>query len=80
MPQKITHTIEWEPVQMSYRVLRLTGSQRQPTMAEAREYMLRNDLPQEIWVSGFYHNGEWDEFTEEKTLELWEYTRLKEGI
>lgn len=36
MPQKITHTIEWEPVQMSYRVLRLTGSQRQPTMAEAR--------------------------------------------
>ena len=53
MPQKITHTIEWEPVQMSYRVLRLTGSQRQPTMAEAREYILRNDLPQEIWVSGF---------------------------
>lgn len=77
--QKITHTIEWEPLKGAYRVLRLTGSQRQPTLAEAREYMYNNNLPEEIWVAGFYHSGEWDDFTEEKTLELWEHTGLKEG-
>ena len=51
MPQKITHEIEWEPIKGAYRVLRITGSQLQPTMAEAREYMLRNRLPEEIWVN-----------------------------
>lgn len=78
--QKLTHEIEWEPVTGSYRILKITGSQRQPTMAEAQEYLYQNHLPEEIWVAGFYHSGEWDDWTESRTLELREYTALKEGM
>lgn len=77
---KITHTIEWEPLQGNYRILRLTGNTRQPTMAEAREYMHQHGLPTEIWVSGFFYNGEWFDASEERTLKLWEYTALKDGV
>ena len=66
--QKLTHEIEWEPVTGAYRILKITGSQRQPTMAEAQEYLYQNHLPEEIWVAGFYHSGEWDDWTESRTL------------
>jgi rubrerythrin len=77
---KITHTIEWEPLQGNYRILRLTGSTRQPTIAEAREYMNKHDLPTEIWVCGFYNSGEWCDASEARTLELWEYTGHGDGV
>lgn len=76
---KITHTIEWEPIQGNYRILKLTGNTRQPTMAEAREYMHKYGLPEEIWVCGFYNNGEYYDASEARTLELWEYTGQNEG-
>ena len=78
--QKLTHEIEWEPITGAYRILKITGSHRQPTIAEAHEYIYENNLPEEIWVAAFYHSGDWGEWTEEKTLELREYTALKEGF
>ena len=77
---KITHEIMWEPIKMDYRIIRLTGSQRQPTMAEAQQYLAEHDLPVEIWVTGFFNNGEWMDASECKTLELWEYTAMKNGV
>ena len=76
---KITHTMEWEPRQGKYRILRLTGDKRQPTLNEAMEYMRRNHLPEEIWVVGFVNNPDryddyLDDYDENKTLELREYT------
>lgn len=82
--QKITHTINWEPIKGNYRILNLTGSQRQPTFDEAKEYITKNHLPEEIWCCGFYNNGEisdgyFDEFEVNKTLTLYEFTKYKEG-
>lgn len=51
--QKLTHEIEWEPITGAYRILKITGSQRQPTIAEAHEYIYENNLPEEIWVAAF---------------------------
>ena len=78
--QKLTHEIEWAPITGAYRILKITGSQRHPTIAEAHEYIYENNLPEEKWVAAFYHSGDWGEWTEEKTLELREYTALKEGF
>lgn len=77
---KITHTIEWESIQGKYRILKLTGDKRQPTLDEAREYMIKNRLPEEIWCCAFLNNGEnlFDGYMGEceinKTLTLYEYT------
>ena len=76
---KITHTIEWEPQKGSYRILRLTGSKRQPTLDEAKEYIAKNNLPTEIWCCAFFNNGEVDDgylngYEINKTLTLYEYT------
>lgn len=77
---KITHTIEWEPQKGLYRILRLTGKQRQPTLDEAKEYIAKNDLPTEIWCCAFFNDGTLgddgylNESEENKTLTLYEYT------
>lgn len=52
--QKLTHTIEWEQIGGNYRIIKLTGSKRQPTLDEAREYLREHHLPEEIWCCGFY--------------------------
>lgn len=56
--QKLTHTIEWEQIGGNYRIIKLTGSKRQPTLDEAREYLREHHLPEEIWCCGFYNNQE----------------------
>lgn len=52
--QKLTHTIEWEQIGGNYRIIKLTGSKRQPTLDEAKEYLREHHLPEEIWCCGFY--------------------------
>lgn len=55
--QKLTHTIEWEQIDGNYRIIKLTGSKRQPTLDEAKEYLREHHLPEEIWCCGFYILG-----------------------
>lgn len=76
---KIIHEMTWEPLQGKYRILRLTGDKRQPTLNEAMEYMRRNHLPEEVWACAFYNNPDryddyLDDGKEDKTLTLLEYT------
>lgn len=80
--QKLTHTIEWEQIGGNYRIIKLTGSKRQPTLDEAREYLREHHLPEEIWCCGFYNNqeasdGYFDEYEINKTLTLYEYAKYK---
>lgn len=83
--QKLTHTIEWEPVCGNYRIIKLTGSKRQPTLDEASEYLRKHGLPEEIWCCGFYnkrndvYDGYFDEYETNKTLTLYEYAKYKDG-
>lgn len=82
--QKLTHTIEWEPVGGKYRIIKLTGSKRQPTLDEAKQYLQENNLPEEIWCCAFYNHydggdGYFDDYEINKTLVLYEYTKYTEG-
>ena len=82
--QKLTHTIEWEQIGGNYRIIKLTGSKRQPTLDEAREYLREHHLPEEIWCCGFYNNqeasdGYFDEYEINKTLTLYEYAKYNHG-